>query len=97
MISPVRGSSWMIRSTSSPNSSIRIGRLLVRREDLDRVAPDPELAPDEVDVVALVLDVDEPLRDEVTVGRPSPRHADDLFQVLLGRAQAEDARTRWRR
>ena len=35
------------------------GRLLVGREDLDGVAPHPELAADEVEVVALVLHVDE--------------------------------------
>ena len=67
------------------------GLLLVGGEDLDRVAADPELAPDEVDVVALVLDVDELLDDEVPVGRSSPGDVDDLVEVLLGGAEAEDA------
>ncbi len=66
--------------------------LLVGREDLDRVAARPELAPHEVHVVALVLDVDQLLKDEVAIGRATAGEVDDLIEVLLGRAQAEDRR-----
>ena len=41
--------------------------LLVRREDLDRVAADPELVADERHVVALVLQLDEPAQDRPLV------------------------------
>ena len=41
--------------------------LLVRREDLDRVAPDAELVADERHVVALVLELDEALEDRPLV------------------------------
>jgi hypothetical protein len=47
-------------SISSPKNSTRIAvSLLVRGEDLDHVAAHAERAAVEVDVVALVLDVDE--------------------------------------
>ena len=52
--------SRVIASISSPKNSMRIAVvLLVRREDLDDVAAHAERAAVEVDVVALVLDVDE--------------------------------------
>jgi hypothetical protein len=51
-------------STSSPKNSMRMAfALLVGGEDLDDVAAHAERAAVEVDVVALVLDVDE-LGDE---------------------------------
>ena len=45
---------------------------LVGREDLDDVAADPERAPVEIDVVALVLDVHE-LPQELVAVEPSRR------------------------
>ena len=41
--------------------------LLVGGEHLDGVAPHPELVPGEVEVVALVLQVDEPAQDRALV------------------------------
>ena len=68
--------------------------VLVRREDLHDVAADPEPAPGEVDVVPLVLDVHEPAED--LVARPGLAGFDEEHDVLvvLGRAQAVDARDR---
>ena len=43
------------------------GVLLVGGVHLDGVAPDPELAPHEVGIVALVLHVDEPAQDGALV------------------------------
>ena len=68
------------------------GGLLVGREDLNGVAPDAELAADEVEIVALVLHVDE-LGEDVALVEPGPAHdAQDLAGVLLRRAEAVDAR-----
>jgi hypothetical protein len=47
------------RSISSPKNSMRTAVLLVHREDLDGVAPHPEGAAGEGEVVALVLHLDE--------------------------------------
>ena len=49
-----------------------VGELLGRGPDLDGVAADAELAALEGDVVALVLDVDEPQEQVVAVDRPRP-------------------------
>ena len=54
------------------------GGLVVRRVDLDGVAPDAELAADEVHVVAVVLHVDELLEDAALV---------DLLALLRGRGR----------
>ena len=54
--------------------------LLVRREDLDRVAADPELVADERHVVALVLQLDQPAQDRPLL----PLLADLEGQQLLG-------------
>ncbi len=69
-------------------------RLLVGRVDLDRVAPGPEGAPDEVDVVAGVLEVDEAAQDVALVELLAHREPEDAVAVLLGRAQPVDARHR---
>ena len=66
--------------------------LVVGGEDLDGVAPHPELAPDEVHVVALVLHVDQPAEDGPLGVLLARLEAEDLGGVLLGRAQAVDAR-----
>jgi hypothetical protein len=54
-------------------------------------SPDPELAPAQHGVVALVLHVDEPTEDVALVVGRSPDEAEDLLAVALGRAQAVDA------
>ncbi len=67
------------------------GEFLVDGEHLDGVTTDPERPPGEGDVVAGVLDVDEPTQQPVAVDLlpdPQPDHALD---VLLGGAQAVDA------
>ena len=66
--------------------------LFIDRDDLDRVAAHPERAAREVDVVALVLHRHE-LADEPVAVDPLPdlqRH--HRAEVLLGRAEAVDAR-----
>jgi hypothetical protein len=68
--------------------------LLVDREDLERVAPDPERAAGERHVVAGVLDLDELTQDRVAVvllAHLQPQHPVD---VLLRGAEAVDARHR---
>ena len=62
--------------------------------DLDGVAPHPELAPDEVHVVALVLHVDQAAQDGRWSMLLARLEQEDLLGVLLGRAQAVDARDR---
>ena len=68
--------------------------VLVGGEDLDDVPPHPEPAPGEVDVVSLVLDIHEPAQD--LVARPGFAGFDEEHDVLvvLGGAQAVDARDR---
>ena len=66
-------------------------RLVVGRVDLDRVAPDPELAPGEVHVVALVLHVDELAEERPLVDLLAGAQDDEVVLVLLGRAEAVDA------
>ena len=65
--------------------------LLVCRVDLDGVAPHPELAPDEVGIVALVLHLDQPAQDGPLVLLGPPYQVQDPLGVLLGRSQAVDA------
>ena len=69
-------------------------RLVVGGVDLDGVAPDPELAPDEVHVVALVLHVDQRAQDR-RAGRGSRRRRthQELIAVLLGRARGRRCTT----
>ena len=55
------------------------------------VAPDPELAADEVHVVALVAEVDQAAQDEALVVGAARDEAEERARVLLGRAQAVDA------
>src|SRR5690606_37595954 len=68
--------------------------LLVRREDLDRVATNTERAADEVHVVAVVLDVDQVPEDLVAPKRFSTLEGDDGVCIFLRRAETEDARNR---
>ena len=70
------------------------GVLLVHREDLDRVAADPEGAAGEGEVVAGVLDVDEPAQQLVAVELLADPQPDHPVDVLLRGAQAVDARHR---
>ena len=58
--------------------------LLVRREDLDRVAADPELVADERHVVALVLELDEPVEDRPLVVLLADVEDQELRGVRLG-------------
>jgi hypothetical protein len=57
---PRSGSISLMFSISSPKNSMRSGLLFVRDEDFDDVAAHAEGAAVEVDVVALVLQIDEP-------------------------------------
>ncbi len=57
---------------------------LVGRMDLDRVAPGPEGAAHEVDVVAGVLQVDEATQDLALVAPLSHREPEDAVPVLVG-------------
>ena len=66
--------------------------LLVGRPELDDVPPDAELAAGEVDVVAVVLDVDEPQEHLVAVDDLAELERDHHLAVVVGRAQAVDAR-----
>ena len=66
--------------------------LLVRREDLERVARDAERPARAADLVPLVLDVDQPLHRELERDLGSFVGTQDLPLVLLGRAQPVDAR-----
>ncbi len=68
--------------------------LLVHREDLDGVAADPERAPGERQVVAGVLDVDEPAEHLVALERVADLQRHHPVDVLLRGAQAVDARHR---
>ena len=91
---PRSGSTSLIASISSPKNSMRIARLLlVRREDLDDVAAHAEGAAVEVDVVALVLDVDEPAQERRRAGTLRRRSSSMSRPVVaLGDADAVDAR-----
>ena len=58
--------------------------LLVGREHLQRVPPDPELPPHEVDLVSLILDVDEALDRLGHRVLDALDHPQQLTHVLLG-------------
>ena len=89
------GSTTWMRSISSPNSSMRTAVLVVGGVHLDGVAPHPELAPHEVHVVALVAHVDELAQDRRAGRSPRPTCTmEHVVAVLLGRAEAVDARHR---
>ncbi|SIK18859.1 Uncharacterised protein [Mycobacteroides abscessus subsp. abscessus] len=68
------------------------GELLVLRDDLDGVAPDPERAAGEGHVVARVLHRDEPLEEFVPVALLPLVEGDHAVDVLLGGAETVDAR-----
>ncbi len=70
------------------------GRLGVRREDLERLAPDPERAAREHAVVAVVLDRDELAQQRVAVDLLAALEDLHVHLVRLRRAQAVDARDR---
>ena len=65
-------------------------RLLVRGVHLERVAADAELASREVDVVALVLEVDEPPDDVVARDLAALVEVEHVLLVHLGRAEPVD-------
>ncbi len=65
--------------------------LLVGGMDLDGVAPDPKLAPHQVQVVALVLHVDQPAQHRPLVLLLADLQVQDPVRVLLGRPQPVDA------
>ena len=68
------------------------GVLGVGGAKLDRVAAHAEFAARELEIVALVLHFDQP-REEVFAGEElALRHGADHVLVILGRAQAVDAR-----
>ena len=69
-----------------------VADLLVGRPELDDVAPDAELAALEADVVAVVLDVDELQEHLVAVDGLADLEADHHLAVVVGRAEAVDAR-----
>ena len=94
------------RSAGPPRRSARPRRrrtrsrtrhLLVGREDLERVAAHAELAAHEVDVVALVLDVDRWRRTLVAPDRLAALEVRRTSAVLLRRTEAVDARDATRR
>ena len=91
-ISPVTGSNLEIFSIVSPHHSIAVAGLVVRREDLERVALHAERAAGPAHVVARVLDVDEPLHRELERDLGALVRPEDLPLVLLGRAEPVDAR-----
>ncbi len=68
--------------------------LLVGRVDLDGVPPGPEGPPDQVDVVAGVLQVDQPAQDVPLVVLRAHRQREDAVPVLGGGTKAVDARHR---
>ena len=68
--------------------------LLVGGEHLDGVAPHPELVPGEVEVVALVLQLDEPGEDRALLALLPHVEDQALAGVLLGTAEAVDRRHR---
>ena len=65
-------------------------RLLVRGENLQGVSPDPEFASNQVDLVPFVLDVHQPLDRRFHRVFDALYEAEQLAQVLLGRAQPVD-------
>ena len=65
--------------------------LLVDREHLEGVAPDPERAAAERHVVAGVLDLDEPAQDRVAVALLPDAQVEHAVDVLLRGAEAVDA------
>src|SRR5207245_5392091 len=69
-----------------------VGDLLVSGPDLDHVAPDPELATLEADVVAVVLYVDELQEHLVAVDGAPDGQPDHHLAIVFGRAQSVDAR-----
>ena len=69
-------------------------RLLVGRVHLDGVAPHAELAAHEVHVVALVAHVDELAQHAALVDLGAHLEVEHVVAVLLGRAEAVDARHR---
>ena len=68
--------------------------LLVRGEHLDGVAADAELVAGEADVVALVLQFDEPAQDRPLVALLPHLQHEQLLGVHLGRTEAVDRRDR---
>ena len=70
------------------------GRLVIGRVDLDGVAANPELAPHQVHVIALVLQLDEPTQDRALVVLLAGSQDQQLGLVFLWRTQPVDRRYR---
>ena len=83
-ISPVTGSTERDALDLVAEELHADAALLVGREDLDRVAPDPELVADERHVVALVLQLDEALEDVALVVLLADLEGEELGGVRLG-------------
>ena len=77
----------------APELDARDG-LLIGREYLESVAAYPELAPDQLHLVPLVLNVDEPLDGISHRVLDPPHQTQQLALILLGRAQPVDRRHR---
>ena len=69
-----------------------VSDLLVGRPELHHVAPHAELAPLERDIIAVILDVHELQEHLVAVHHVSQAEVDHHLAIVLGRAQAVDAR-----
>ena len=69
-------------------------RLVVGGVNLDRVTSHPELASNEIHVVALVLQFDESFEDRTLIVLFAGAHYEQLGLVFLRRAQAVDRRYR---
>ncbi len=68
------------------------GLLLVGRPDLDAIAPHAELAGLKLDIVALVLDVDQLGQHAVAIDLLADLQLHHHRPIIVGRAQAVDAR-----
>ena len=67
------------------------GSFVVGGVHLDGVAPDAELAPNEVHVVALVAHVDELAQDAALIDLRADLQVQQVVAVLVWRAEAVDA------
>ena len=91
-ISPVSGSNCVTRWMVSPHHSIRVPICSYGGKTSSVSPVHAERAARAADLVALVLDVDEPLHRELERDLGSFIGTQDLPLVLLGRAQPVDAR-----
>jgi hypothetical protein len=68
-----------------------IGELFVSRPALDHVAAHAEPAADEIEIVSLVLNVDQPAQHLVAVDTLADAQRDHHFQIILGGAEPVQA------